>query len=128
MRNGELYLVLTDVRIPTVDTNKYTIFASKTGYMHSRCYNKYMLLKNQVCEVGNSAWDIMEVYKRVYSKDADFIRNEPHRGPVSIESSLDPENLYRIWSREEEFNHVEIEQDDTIKESDEFSSKEITFC
>ena len=127
MRNGELYLVLTDVRLPANGDDKYTIFASKCGYMHSGCYTNDMLVKNQVHEMGGSNWDIMEVYKRVYGKDPDFQRRDCHRGPNSIESLLDPTTLYRIWSREEESSHSEIEQDDTIKESDEFSSKEVTF-
>lgn len=130
MRNKELYLVLTDVRLPAVGTDKYTIFASKTGYMHSGCYTNNMLVKNQVYEEGGSNWDIMEVYKRVYGMDADFRMHDPHRGPNSLETMLDPANLHRIWSREEELqtlSHTEIEQDDTIKESDEFSSKEVVF-
>lgn len=53
-----------------------------------------------------------------------------HRGPNSIETMLDPDNLCRIWSREEELealSHTEIERDETIKQLDEFGSKEVTF-
>lgn len=130
MRNEELYLVLTDVRLPANGDDKYIIFAGERGYMHSGCYTDNMLVKNQIHEIGGSNWDIMEVYKRVYGNDVDFKRRDHHRGPNSIESLLDPTTLYRIWSREEELkalSHTEIEQDDTIKESDEFSSKEVTF-
>ena len=127
MRNGDLYLVLTDVRLPANGDDKYTMFVSKRGFMHSGSYTNNMLVKNRVHEMGGSSWDITEVYKRVYGKDPDFRRRDYHRGPNSLETMLDPNELYRIWSREEESSGTEIEQDDTIKESDEFSSKEVTF-
>lgn len=62
--------------------------------------------------------------------DASFRRGDHHRGPNSIETMLDPDNLCRIWSREEELealSHTEIERDETIKQLDEFGSKEVTF-
>ncbi|UWG73567.1 MAG: hypothetical protein [Bacteriophage sp.] len=130
MRNKELYLVLTDVRLPVNGDDKYTMFVSKCGFMHSGCYTDNMLVKNSVYEIGHSNWDIMEVYKRVYSKDVSFRRGDHHRGPNSIETMLDPDNLCRIWSREEELealSHTEIERDETIKQLDEFGSKEVTF-
>lgn len=130
MRNEKLYLVLTDVRLPANGDDKYIIFAGEHGYMHSGCYTDNMRVKNLAYETSGSSWDIMEVYKRVYSSGVDFKRRDHHRGPNSIESLLDPTSLYRIWSREEELkalSHTEIERDDTIKKSDEFSSKEVTF-
>lgn len=63
LRNGGLYVVLTDVRIfcDKIVDEVTTIFAADNGYMNISSYAPDMTVKGST----NSEWDIMEVYKRV---------------------------------------------------------------
>ena len=65
LRNGGLYVVLTDVRIfcDKIVDEVTTIFAADNGYMNISSYAPDMTVKGST----NSEWDIMEVYKRVYT-------------------------------------------------------------
>lgn len=65
LRNGGLYVVLTDVRIfcDKIVDKVTTIFAADNGYMDISSYAPDMTVKGST----NSEWGIMEVYKRVYT-------------------------------------------------------------
>lgn len=104
LRNGGLYVVLTDVRIfcDKIVDKVTTIFAADNGYMNISSYAPDMTVKGST----NSEWDIVEVYKRVYTDVEEKRKEFPHTAPEPID---------------------DIVQDETIKELDEFGSKEVTF-
>lgn len=70
----------------------------------------------------NSEWDIMEVYKRVYTDVEEKRKEFPHTAPCGLRYLKDPKYLQSIWSR-----NAPEPIDETIKELDEFGSKEVTF-
>lgn len=113
LRNGGLYVVLTDVRI----------FAADNGYMNISSYAPDMTVKGST----NSEWDIMEVYKRVYTDVEEKRKEFPHTAPCGLRYLKDPKYLQSIWSRNAPEPIDDIVQDETIKELDEFGSKEVTF-
>lgn len=95
MRNQQLYLVITDCLPPNASKNKDIVFLSRGGYMQGTSYTFNMLM-NTDNELYRE-WDIMKVFKRVYSN---FDQN--HRAPYSLkhlESALD---LVCIWDREKD--------------------------
>ena len=75
----------------------------------------------------NSEWDIMEVYKRVYTDVEEKRKEFPHTAPCGLRYLKDPKYLQSIWSRNAPEPIDDIVQDETIKELDEFGSKEVTF-
>ena len=98
MRNQQLYLVITDCLPPNASMNT-----------DNELYRE---------------WDIMKVFKRVYSN---FDQN--HRAPYSLkhlESALD---LVCIWDREKDACQEEeiVNDNDFVSEQDEYSSKEVKF-
>lgn len=54
-------------------------------------------------------------------------RNFPHTAPCGLRYLKDPKYLQSIWSRNAPEPIDGIVQDETIKELDEFGSKEVTF-
>ena len=65
MRNQQLYLVITDCLPPNASENKDIVFLSRGGYMQGTSYTFNMLM-NTDNELYRE-WDIMKVFKRVYS-------------------------------------------------------------
>lgn len=125
LRNGGLYVVFTDVRIFSdncVD-KVTTIFAAEDGYMDISSYAPDMTVKGS----QYSEWDIVEVYKRVYTYIEEKRKKFPHTAPFGLRYLKDPRYLQSIWSRDVPEPMNDIVQDDTIKELDEFGSKEVTF-
>ena len=125
LRNGGLYVVLTDVRIfcDKIIDKVTTIFAADNGYMNISSYAPDMTVKGST----NSEWDIMEVYKRVYTDVEEKRKEFPHTAPCGLRYLKDPKYLQSIWSRNAPEPIDDIVQDETIKELDEFGSKEVTF-
>lgn len=122
MRNQQLYLVITDCLPPNASKNKDIVFLSRGGYMQGTSYTFNMLI-NTDNELYRE-WDIMKVFKRVYSN---FDQN--HRAPYSLnhlESALD---LVCIWDREKDACQEEeiVNDNDFVSEQDEYSSKEVKF-
>ena len=92
-------------------------FAADNGYMNISSYKGST----------NSEWDIMEVYKRVYTDVEEKRKEFPHTAPCGLRYLKDPKYLQSIWSRNAPEPIDDIVQDETIKELDEFGSKEVTF-
>ena len=122
MRNQQLYLVITDCLPPNASKNKDIVFLSQGGYMQGTSYTFNMLINtdDELCR----EWDIMKVFKRVYSN---FDQN--HRAPYSLkhlESALD---LVCVWDREKDACQEEeiVNDNDFVSEQDEYSSKEVKF-
>lgn len=67
----------------------------------------------------NSEWDIMEVYKRVYTDVEEKRKEFPHTAPCGLRYLKDPKYL--------QSRNAPEPIDETIKELDEFGSKEVTF-
>lgn len=102
--------------------NKDIVFLSRGGYMQGTSYTFNMLM-NTDNELYRE-WDIMKVFKRVYSN---FDQN--HRAPYSLkhlESALD---LVCIWDREKDACQEEeiVNDNEFVSEQDEYSSKEVEF-
>lgn len=69
----------------------------------------------------------MGVYKRVYTDVEEKRKEFPHTAPCGLRYLKDPKYLQSIWSRNAPEPIDDIVQDETIKELDEFGSKEVTF-
>lgn len=125
LRNGGLYVVFTDVRIFSANCidKVTTILAAEDGYMNISSYAPDMTVKGS----QYSEWDIVEVYKRVYTDIEEKRKKFPHTAPFGLRYLKDPRYLQPIWSRDVPEPMNDIVQDDTIKELDEFGSKEVTF-
>ena len=90
MRNQQLYLVITDCLPPNASENKDIVFLSQGGYMQGTSYTFNMLM-NTDNELYRE-WDIMKVFKRVYSN---FDQN--HRAPHSLKHLDSMLDLVCIW-------------------------------
>ena len=97
--------------------------AADDGYMNISSYAPDMTVKGST----NSEWDIMEVYKRVYTDVEEKRKEFPHTAPCGLRYLKDPKYLQSIWSRNAPEPIDDIVQDETIKQLDEFGSKEVTF-
>lgn len=95
MRN-QLYLVITDCLPPNASENKDIVFLSRGGYMQGTSYTFNMLM-NTDNELYRE-WDIMKVFKRVYSN---FDQN--HRAPYSLKHLESAINLDAVAYFNDEF-------------------------
>lgn len=97
LRNGGLYVVLTDVRIfcDKIVDKVTTIFAADNGYMNISSYAPDMTVKGST----NSEWDIMEVYKRVYTDVEEKRKNFPTLLLVDF-GILKTPNTYSLYGLE----------------------------
>lgn len=121
MRNQQLYLVITDCLPPNASKNKDIVFLSRGGYMQGASYTFNMLMNTD--DERYREWDIMKVFKRVYSN---FDQN--HRAPHSLKHLDSMLDLVCIWDREKDTCQEEIVNDnDFVSEQDEYSSKEVKF-
>lgn len=122
MRNQQLYLVITDCLPPNASENKDIVFLSQGGYMQGTLYTFNMLM-NTDNELYRE-WDIMKVFKRVYSN---FDQN--HRAPHSLKHLDSMLDLVCIWDREKDACQEEeiVNDNDFVSEQDEYSSKEVKF-
>ena len=120
--NDSLYLVLTDVASPQSPDKEDYVFVSENGFLYGSQYNEDMTLKS-ITFGDQTYWDIQKVYKRV----SPYTKGE-HCAPHSLTDVFDMPHLELIWERgREPQEDTELIEDDKIAESDEFSSKEITF-
>lgn len=122
MRNQQLYLVITDCLPPNASKNKDIVFLSQGGYMQGTSYTFNMLMNTD--NELNREWDIMKVFKRVYSN---FDQN--HRAPYSLKHLDSMLDLVCIWDREKDACQEEeiVNDNDFVSEQDEYSSKEVKF-
>lgn len=121
MRNQQLYLVITDCLPPNASKNKDIVFLSQGGYMQGASYTFNMLMNTD--DEYYREWDIMKVFKRVYSN-----LDQNHRAPHSLKHLDSMLDLVCIWDREKDACQEEIVNDnDFVSEQDEYSSKEVKF-
>lgn len=100
---------------------KDIVFLSQGGYMQGTSYTFNMLMNTD--DERYREWDIMKVFKRVYSN---FDQN--HRAPYSLKHLDSMLDMVCIWDREKDTCQEEIVNDnDFVSEQDEYSSKEVKF-
>lgn len=118
LRNGGLYVVLTDVRIfcDKIVDKVTTIFAADNGYMNISSYAPDMTVKGST----NSEWEYIKGFIPMLRRRG---RNFPTLLLVDF-GILKTPNTYSLYGLEP---IDDIVQDETIKELDEFGSKEVTF-
>ena len=124
-----LSTILSQKILTSVSTTYSPPFLSLTTIVFSKSFRVIVPIQIIVTGKGstNSEWDIMEVYKRVYTDVEEKRKEFPHTAPCGLRYLKDPKYLQSIWSRNAPEPIDDIVQDETIKELDEFGSKEVTF-